>query len=140
MDRNDGHSPLFSPGLSPQSRDIVQARGSPGRFTITDIDMIPVGLASTLLSNVGSAIRSGLSQLAGRGNSASATATGASSQQTNFAAHLHAATSSTGTTGSHHHHLHPKGIVVSATDDVVPSSAKATGANAAVGTSINTSA
>ncbi|WGS49102.1 hypothetical protein LFL96_15195 [Paraburkholderia sp. D15] len=100
--------------------------------------MIPLGLASSLLSNVGSAIRSGLSQLTGRGNTASAA--GSSSQQPTFAAHLKAATSSTSTTGSHHHHTHPKGIVVSASNEVAPSNVKATAANAAVGTSINTSA
>lgn len=103
--------------------------------------MIPIGLASTLLSNVGSAIRSGLSQLAG--NKSSASASGASaSQQPTFATHLKAATSSTSTTGSHHHLLHSKGIVVSASADAVPSTStsQASGANAAVGKSIDISA
>ncbi|WCM19024.1 hypothetical protein NDK50_16575 [Paraburkholderia bryophila] len=101
--------------------------------------MIPIGLAATLLSNVGSAIRSGLSQLAGNKSSAS-TSGGSASQQPTFATHLKAATASTSTTGSHHGHLHGKGIVVSASADVVPSTSQASSTSAAVGKSIDISA
>jgi hypothetical protein len=67
--------------------------------------MIPLGLASTLLIDVGSAISSGLSKLSG-------TSSASDSGQPSFAAHLHAATSQNGAfagnraEGSHLHHMH----------------------------------
>lgn len=100
--------------------------------------MIPVGLAATVLSNVGSAISSGLSHLTGK---TSATQSSQSSQSS-FASQLKAATGSTSasnaTESKQHHHVHIKGGALSALADasqVTPQAASAT-----VGSVINISA
>ncbi|NPT42452.1 hypothetical protein GNZ12_14290 [Paraburkholderia sp. 1N] len=59
--------------------------------------MIPLGAASTLLSGVSSAIRSGLSALTGQSSASE-------SNQSSFAAHLKTATSQSSLGKSEHHH------------------------------------
>ncbi|MFM0413313.1 hypothetical protein [Paraburkholderia aromaticivorans] len=66
---------------------------------LMDVNMIPLGAASTLLGGVRSAISSGLSMLTGKSS------TGESSQSS-FAAHLKSATTSQSGSGKSVHHLH----------------------------------
>ncbi|MEA3128512.1 MAG: hypothetical protein QOF46_307 [Paraburkholderia sp.] len=95
--------------------------------------MIPIGLAATVLSDVSSAIGSGLSKLTGQSSTSE-------SGQPSFAAHLKAATSQSSLGASvQHHHAHG---AVSALANASPSSSQSTtgSGTTAVGSVINISA
>jgi hypothetical protein len=108
--------------------------------------MIPLGLAATLLgdvgSAVGSAISSGLSKLNGQSSASEPS-------QPSFAAHLKAATShsslvsaSNATEGILHHHTHSAGKASSTLADssqtTSPTTAQTGSAIAAIGSIVNT--
>jgi hypothetical protein len=104
---------------------------------LMDVNMIPLGAASTLLGGVRSAISSGLSMLTGKSSTAE-------SSQSSFAAHLKSATTSQSGSGKSVHHLHvpAAGSTVSALASSSSSPVHGAGATqgGAAGSVINTSA
>ena len=121
------------PGTRSGKPGIVRKRGHFGCPILTDVDMIPIGAAATLLSDVRRAISSGLSELTGQSS------TGESSQPS-FAVHLKAASSQSGIGKNiHHHHAHGA-LSASAKSSPSPSQTTVGSGMTAVGSIINISA